>query len=225
MKFLLFFFLSFSIFAQKSNELFPVFGNPKTRFIPIDKVVLHIRELKSKSLANYGEAVDFYYRKIASAGKNNWIEKLEEFSLDPVCPAKLKDTIKAQINRIRTLQIGERAPDIDLNDFRLSDFKSEKPSLLLLFYSPSCFHCTELLVDLIPYSEKKELPVIALQIDEDMNPWTFPKNWHSVKVNEITRKNYGVISTPTLYLIEMKSKLIRGIPENLNQLKELEFLF
>lgn len=225
MKYILFFFLSFSLFAQKSSELFPVYGNPKAKFISIDKVLLHIRELKSKSINNYGEALDFYYRKIASAGKNNWIEKLEEFSMDPACPAKLKNQINAQIERIRTLQIGERAPEIDMTDFRLSDFKSEKPSLLLLFYSPSCFHCTELLIDLIPYSEKKALPVIALQIDEDMNPWTFPKSWHSFKVNEITRKNYGVISTPTLYLIDTKSKVIRGIPENLNQLKDLAYLF
>lgn len=225
MKYVLFVFLSFSTFAQKSSELFPVYGNPKAQFISIDKVIVHIRELKSKSLANYGEAVDFYYRKIASAGKNNWIEKLEEFSLDPKCPAKSRSKINEQIHRIRTLQIGERAPEIDLNVFRLSNFKSEKPSLLLLFYSPSCFHCTELLIDLIPYSEKNALPVIALQIDEDTNPWTFPTNWYSFKVDETTRKNYGIISTPTLYLIDIKSKLIRGIPENLDQLKGLEFLF
>lgn len=150
----LFLFLSFSLLAQNHVGVIPVFGQPQSKRISIEQVVLHIRALKSKSDSKYGEAVDYYYKKIASTGKNQWIEKLEEFSLDPDCPAKLKSKINEQIHRIRTLEIGEKVPEIQVEDFLLSRYITDKPVVLLLFYSPSCFHCTELLVDLIPYSEK-----------------------------------------------------------------------
>ena len=204
---------------------FPVFDQPQARRISIEQVVLHIRTLKLKSAGKYGEAVDYYYKKIASTGKNQWIEKLEEFSLDPDCPAKLKSKINEQIHRIRTLQIGEKVPEIQVEDFLLSRYITDKSVVLLLFYSPSCFHCTELLVDLIPYSEKKQLPIIAIQIDQDTNPWTFPAHWKMIKADEKVRKEYGIFSTPSLFLIQGNSMRISGIPESLIEIKEFEHLF
>ena len=221
----IFFLLSFSVFAQQPVDIFPVFAQTQSRYISIERVILHIRELKTQSSIKYGEAVDFYYRKIVSLGKNQWLKKLEEFSLDPNCPAKNRTKINEYIQRIRSLQIGERAPDILVGDFRLSNFKSEKSSILILFYSPSCFHCTELLIDLIPYSVKKDLPVIALQIDDDINPFVFPENWKSVKANAEIRKIYGVISTPSLFLLNSKSRRISAIPENLSEIEKSEHLF
>jgi thioredoxin-related protein len=82
-----------------------------------------------------------------------------------------------------------------------------------------------LLIDLIPYSVKRNLPVIALQIDEDMNPFVFPENWKSVNANTEIRKIYGVISTPTLFLLNSKSRRISAIPENLSEIKKSEHLF
>ena len=224
MKYILLF-LSLSVFAQQPADLFPIYSQPQSRPISIDRVILHIRELKTQSSIKYGEAVDFYYRKIVSAGKNQWLGKLEEFSQDPHCPAKNRIKINEYLQRIRSLQIGEKAPDIIAGDFKLTNLKSEKSSILLLFYSPSCFHCTELLIDLIPYSVKKNLPVIALQIDEDMNPFVFPENWKSVKANAEIRKIYGVISTPSLFLLNLKSRRINAIPENLSEIKKSEHLF
>lgn len=224
MKYILLF-ISFYVFAQQPVDLFPVYGQPQARRISIERVIIHIRELQSQSSINYGEAVDFYFKKIVSSGKTNWIEKLEEFSLDPACTAKLKDKINAQIERIRTLQIGEKAPNIITQNFNLHQYKSEKNSLLILFYSPSCFHCTELLVDLIPYSEKVKLPVIAIQVDEEMNPWTLPAHWKTIKANEKVRKEYGVFSTPSLFLIRVNSMRISAIPENMSELKKSEHLF
>lgn len=221
----LFLFLSFSLLAQNHVRVLPVYGQPQTKRISIEQVVLHIRDLKAKSTSKYGEAVDYYYKKIASAGKLQWIEKLEEFSLDPDCPAKLKSKINEQIHRIRTLQTGEKVPDIQVEEFLLSQYILDKPVVLLLFYSPSCFHCTELLVDLIPYSEKKQLPVIAIQIDQDTNPWTFPTHWKTIKADEKVRKEYGVFSTPSLFLIQGNSMRISGMPENLTEIKEFEHLF
>ena len=222
---ILFFLLSFSLVAQQPVEVFTVYGKPNSKRISIEKVILHIRDLKSQSSISYGEAVDYYYMKIAATGKNNWIEKLEEFSLDPACTAKMRDKINAQIERIRTLQIGEKAPNIITQNFNLHQHKSEINSLLLLFYSPSCFHCTELLVDLIPYSEKFKLPVIAIQVDEEMNPWTFPAHWKTIKANEKVRKEYGVFSTPSLFLIQGNNMRISAIPENMSEIKKSEHLF
>ena len=224
MKFLLLF-LSFSLFAQVPAEVFAVYQQPQAKRISMEQVVVHIRALKGKSSINYGEAVDFYFRKIAATGKNQWMEKLEEFSLDPDCPAKSKAKINELIDRIRTLQIGEIAPEIQAGAFRLSHYTSQKSSALILFYSPSCFHCTELLVDLIPFSEKKQFPVIAIQIDQDMNPFTFPPHWITIKADEKMRKEYGVYATPSLFLIQTRSMRIIAIPENFTEIKELEHLF
>lgn len=218
-------FLSFSLFAQHSAVVFPVYGQKQAKRISIEQVIIHIRELKTKSSITYGEAVDFYYKKIASTGKNQWIEKLEEFSLDPDCPAKSRIKINEQIQSIRTLQIGEKAPEIQVKDFLLSQYFSNKPTILLVFYSPSCFHCTELLVDLIPYAEKIKLPVIAIQIDDELNPWTFPTHWKTIKANKKILKDYGVFSTPSLFLIQKNSLRINAIPENLTEIKEFEHLF
>ena len=225
MKNLILFLFPIVLIAQNSTVLFPVFENHQAKYISIDRVIIHIRELKTKSSSSYGEAVDFYYLKIASSGKNTWIEKLEEFSLDPDCPSKFRDKINAQIEKIRTLQIGEIVPEIRINNFQLSTYQSRQEYFLLLFYSPSCFHCTELLIDLIPYSEKIKLPVIALQIDDEMNPWHFPEFWTSLKADAKIRKAYGVFSTPSLYLVNTKNKQITAIPENLSDIKEFELLF
>jgi thiol-disulfide isomerase/thioredoxin len=211
--------------AQHPVGILPVYDQPQAKRISMEAVLVHIRDLKAKSSIKYGEAVDFYYKKIASMGKNQWIEKLEEFSLDPDCPAKSRAKINEQIHLIRTLQVGEKAPEIQVGEFRLSDYMAEKTTILLLFYSPSCFHCTELLVDLIPYSEKVKLPVIAIQIDEEMNPWTFPVHWKTINANEKVRKEYGIFSTPSLFLIQMKSLEISAIPENLTEIKKFEHLF
>lgn len=218
-------FLSFSLFSQYSAVVFPVYRQPQAKRISIEQVFIHIRELKTKSSFQYGEAVDFYYKRIASTGKNKWIEKLEEFSLDPECPAKNRLKINEQIQRIRTLQVGEKAPEIQLGKFQLSQYSVKKSTILLVFYSPSCFHCTELLVDLIPYSEKIKLPVIAIQIDEDMNPWSFPTHWKKINANEKVRKEYAIFSTPSLFLIQKNSLQIKAIPENMDEIKELEYLF
>lgn len=217
--------LSFQSYSHASVDIFPVFDNSKARYISLENVLNRIRELKTISHVKYGEAVDYYFTKFIQRGKNNLIEKLEEFSLDPNCPAKNRTKINEYIQRIRSLQIGEKSPDFLVGDFKLSNFKSEKSSILVLFYSPSCFHCTELLIDLIPYSEKENLPVIALQIDEDINPFVFPKNWISVKANAEIRRIYGVISTPSLFLLNSKSKRISLIPENLSEIKKSAHLF
>ena len=217
--------ISFYVFAQQPVDLFTVYGQPQARRISIEKVILHIRELKTQSSTKYGDAVDFYFKKIISSGKNQWIEKLEEFSLDPECTAKNKVKISEIIQRLRTLQIGEKAPNIITQNFNLYQYKSEINSFLLVFYSPSCFHCTELLVDLIPYSEKVKLPVIAIQIDEELNHWTFPPHWKSIKANEKVRKEYSILSTPSLFLIQRNSMRISAIPENMSEIKKSEHLF
>jgi thioredoxin-related protein len=225
MKYILLVLFPCFVFAQKPAETFAVFGNIPSKRISIDQLILHIRKLKATSQSAYGASVDFYYRQIAATGNSQWMEKLEEFSLDPACTAKKRAQIKAHIERIRTLSVGEKVPEIAIDSFRLSLFTSHKNSVLLLFYSPSCFHCTELLIDLIPYSEKVQLPVISLQIDEEMNPWHFPSHWEDLKATQKVRKDYGVFSTPNLFLIQSKSKRIIGIPQNVSELKELEKQF
>jgi len=218
-------FLSFTGFCQNKAEVFPDYKESNQKKLSIEMVISRIRETRRSDSLHYGDALDFYYPKIAATGKNEWVEKLAEFSLDPDCPAKLKQKINAHIESIRTLQIGELSPDFKVDKFQLSHFHPGTKQILILFYSPSCFHCTELLIDLIPYVKSQKLSVIALQIDNDTNPWVFPNDWILIKATEKIRKDYGVFSTPSLYIIETKSHKISGLPENMEQLKSMEILF
>ena len=207
-------------FAQNSEKILPEFNAPKSPKISIEEVVLRIRDMKHHSPENYGKVVDYYYLKIASTGRNNWIEKLEEFSLDPSCEAKYRLKINAHIISIRTLQVGEKVPEITIGDFQLSNFRPSENLILMLFYSPSCFHCTELLIDLIPYIEKQNIAVVAIQTDDEMNVWKLPERWVQITANQKIRKEYGIYSTPSLILLNSKNQRICAIPESLIELKE-----
>jgi len=218
-------FLSYTGFCQNKAEVFPDYKKTNQKKISIEMVISRIRETRLSDSLHYGDALDFYYPKIAATGKNEWVEKLAEFSLDPDCPAKFKQKINAHIESIRTLQIGELAPDFRVDKFQLSHFHPGIKQILILFYSPSCFHCTELLIDLIPFVKSKKLSVIALQIDNDTNPWVFPNDWIQIKATEKIRQTYGVFSTPSLYLMNNESRKISGLPENMEQLKSMENLF
>jgi len=218
-------FLSFTGFCQNKAEVFPDYKESNQKKLSIEMVISRIRETRRSDSLHYGDALDFYYPKIAATGKNEWVEKLAEFSLDPDCPAKYKQKINAHIESIRTLQIGELAPGFIVDKFQLSHFHPGTKQILILFYSPSCFHCTELLIDLIPYVKSQKLSVIALQIDNDTNPWVFPNDWILIKATEKIRKAYGVFSTPSLYLMNNESRKISGLPENMEQLKSMENLF
>ncbi|MEY2637063.1 MAG: hypothetical protein RLZZ197_1539, partial [Bacteroidota bacterium] len=193
--------LSFTGFCQGKTVGFPDLKQTNQKKLSIEMVISRIRETRRSD------------------------EKLAEFSLDPDCPAKFKQKINAHIESIRTLQIGELSPDFKVDKFQLSHFHPGTKQILILFYSPSCFHCTELLIDLIPYVKSQKLSVIALQIDNDTNPWVFPNDWILIKATEKIRKDYGVFSTPSLYIIETKSHKISGLPENMEQLKSMKPLF
>jgi len=219
------FLLSYTGFCQVKSDVFPDLKQSNQKKISIEMVISRIREAKLSNSLHYGDVLDFYYPKIAATGKKEWVEKLAEFSLDPDCPAKFKQKINAHIESIRTLQIGELAPDFIVDKFQLSHFHLGTKQILILFYSPSCFHCTELLIDLIPYVKAQKLPVIALQIDNDTNPWVFPNDWIKIKATEKIRQDYGVYSTPSLYLMNSGSRKISGLPENMDQLKSMEPLF
>jgi thioredoxin-related protein len=217
--------LSYTGFCQGKSEVFPDFKQSNQKKLSIEMVISRIRETRHSDPKHYGDVLDFYYPKIAATGKNEWVERLAEFSLDPDCPSKYKQKINAHIESIRTLQIGETAPDFIVDRFQLGHFHPETKQILILFYSPSCFHCTELLINLIPHNKSKKLSVIALQIDNDTNPWVFPSDWVQIKATEKIRQAYGVFSTPSLFLIETESRKISGLPENMEQLKSMEPLF
>jgi len=216
--------LPFSGFAQNPANLLPVFKAPLAAKISFQEVLTHIRKIKNDAPEYYGDEVDYYYLILLKRGQNERILKLEEFSLDLDCLAQLKNKINAHIQSIRSLEVGEKVPEISLPNFKLSSFHPQPSQILLLFYSPSCFHCTELIIDLLPFTSKMDLSVIAIQVDKETNPWIFPDHWVQIKATEKMRRDYGVYSTPTLFLINSTSHQITGIPENMNQLKSMEHL-
>ena len=110
--------LPFCGFAQNSENLFPVYNAPSATKISFEEVINQIRKIKNDAPNYYGDEVDYYYLILLKRGQNERILKLEEFSLDPDCSAKLKPKINAHIQSIRSLELGEKVPEISLHNFK-----------------------------------------------------------------------------------------------------------
>ncbi|MFN0083072.1 MAG: TlpA family protein disulfide reductase [Ferruginibacter sp.] len=137
-----------------------------------------------------------------------------------------------------TLSNGKKAPDLVItNPFgEINKTKTIKAAKLnskyslLLFYQSGCGHCETLIEELKPkYKDMvyKGIKIISIAGDTDQDTFTktassFPwsDKYRDVKgMNGINFKNYGVIGTPTMYLLDNKGIIIQKIA-NLAELQE-----
>lgn len=151
--------------------------------------------------------------------------------------------LKASIESIKRVSVGQPAPEIAITDlagksFRLSDIKY--PYTLVVFWSSHCGHCTKMLPELSElYKSQKnnQLEVVAISTEPKRQDWlTFLNNGEYNWINyldpdgfksQIT-KDYNIIGTPTFLLLD-ENKVIISKPnsiENLDaRLKELNLVY
>ncbi len=145
-----------------------------------------------------------------------------------------------KVNVLRKVQIGNVAPDFELEKDRLWLSGIESKYTLLIFWATWCPHCTEtipVVKELISeYKQKNSakegsgFTTVAVSLDNESEPWqayvkeknlyqflnfSELKGWKS----EVAKK-YNVYATPTMILLD-KNKKILAKPETVHQLKEL----
>jgi thiol-disulfide isomerase/thioredoxin len=151
---------------------------------------------------------------------------------------KLQKIIEAQ-----NLSIGKKAPDLQItNPFEtngktivLKTFELKSKYSLLLFYQSDCGHCQTTLEGLISnYQEIIKKGVKIISIAGDLDQTTFLKTANQViwkdnycdvnGMNGINFKNYAVLGTPTMFLLDSKGQILSKmatVSEVINFLKKL----
>lgn len=128
----------------------------------------------------------------------------------------LNDNLANTMQKYVTLKVGNTAPDIQLNNGKLSNFK--KP-VLLVFGASWCPHCKEEALQLLQYYDTwkiaKNVEVVYISIDTDKEAYkTAYKNapWQSYcdykGWDTQAAKDYFVNATPTYILLDKDLKIL-----------------
>jgi thiol-disulfide isomerase/thioredoxin len=144
------------------------------------------------------------------SGKADWVSK------------EFKSDLRKQVDLIRPNLIGKTAQNIIMDSYKgvfvaLDDI--EKDFTILYFWEPDCSHCKEATPKLKIYYDKPKdysLEVFAICTTSDKAKWT-----KYIEDNKITWINgwdpkrtsrfdyyYNVQSTPTVYILDKKKKII-----------------
>jgi thiol-disulfide isomerase/thioredoxin len=189
----------------------------------------------------YGWMVDYFYRGYESYGLDAGMKILEPYIDDPNCLTSKRMEINRRLKGIETLVAGSKAPEISIKDkegatFTLSSYAPEKDYTLLLFWSAGCSHCIELIDKMYPWYQQtnvnRKLAVVAISLDEtaqDIKAWELKKKelqgWKHLHVPDGVRSkvagDYSVLSTPTMFLLDTKTKDIVATPNTLNDLRKV----
>jgi len=188
----------------------------------------------------YGWMVDYFYKGYEANGIDAGMKILEPYINDPNCLTTKQQEINKRLKAIATLVAGAKAPniimkDINGNDFELHKWKIEQPYILLLFWSAGCNHCEETVKKLYPWSLKddikKKIIILAFSMDEnqdeiaeynkkvkDLVGW---QHLHAKEgVNSKAANDYGILSSPVMFLIESKNFFIKGAPASIEQIEK-----
>ncbi|MCC9138724.1 TlpA family protein disulfide reductase [Pontibacter silvestris] len=186
----------------------------------------------------YGWMVDYFYNGYESFNITPGIKMLEPYLNDPRCLTSKRLAIEKRLKGIETLVPGAVSPDFMLKDeagksLAFHKYKTSARYKLLLFWSASCHHCTELVSKLHPWQQQtknKELAdVLAISLDEtetEIPVWEKAKRnlpgWKHSRaeggINSPEASAYYVLSTPTMVLVDAKTNKIVALPATIDQL-------
>ena len=163
-------------------------------YMGFDKVFVHI--------------VDKYY----VTGQTTWIT-----------PSVNENVIK-KANKIRPLLIGQKAPNMimqDTNNQLVSMHNISADILLLLFWDPDCGHCEKEIPVLKEFYDQNKVKygfeIFAVCSDTSLVKWKTSikkkrMNWINVDgprtLTGDYKAQYDIISTPIIYLLDKKKEII-----------------
>lgn len=149
---------------------------------------------------------------------------IEPGELDFWLDKKTKQNIKEYVDKIRLSLVGNTAPNLIMQDKDLkarSMYDIKNKYTILFFFSPTCGHCKEETPKLVDFYNKNrtkfDLEVYAVSTDTSMAlmrsfikdfkmPWTTVNGPRSYVGH--WSKLYYAETTPTLYVIDAKRKII-----------------
>ncbi|MEI7829580.1 MAG: thioredoxin-like domain-containing protein [Prolixibacteraceae bacterium] len=186
----------------------------------------------------YGWMVDYFYRGFEANGINSGLKMLEPYINDPNCLTSKRMEIARRIQGLASLVPGIKAPGIKLisddgTPFELDKYNPDSEYTLLLFWSAGCSHCVEMVDKIYPWQQQpgisKRLSVVAIGLDDneqDIKRWEQKKpelkGWQHLSASEGVRSkvasDYFVLSTPSMFLVEVKSGKISALPNTLDEL-------
>ncbi len=170
--------------------------------------------------------VNLYDKYVATGEMDFWLDK------------KMKQQIKEYVDKIRISMIGSNAPNLIMQDQDLkpkSMYDIKNKYTILFFFDPDCGHCREETPKLVDFYNKNktkfDFEVYAVSIDTSMlkmrnfikefkTPWT-TVNGPRTYVGH-WGKMYYAETTPTMYVIDTKRKIIgkKLAPEMLGEFFE-----
>ncbi|MCP4252685.1 MAG: redoxin domain-containing protein [Candidatus Scalindua sp.] len=160
------------------------------------------------------------------------------------------DELRDKVETIKRMAVGNTAPEIDMPQQGLFDLKIAEGSVvpasgsqmklssisaeytLVLFWASWCPHCQSLLSAVKGIYEEysdKGLEILAISIDKDRIAWqnSITKGQYSwINYSELNgwngkaAKEYGVWSTPRMYLLDREKRIIAK-PVTVEELKEV----
>jgi len=186
----------------------------------------------------YGWMVDYFYRGYESNGITAGMKVLEPYMNDSNCLTSKRQEIARRLKGMETLISGSKTPDIELMDiygslFKLYEFEPRVKYLLILFWSAGCSHCVEMVNQLYLWQQQIEMQqkiqVVDISLDEtetEIKAYQQKimklKGWRHLHAKEGVRskpaRDYFVLATPVMVLLDAKTKVIVAIPNTLNEL-------
>jgi len=138
--------------------------------------------------------------------------------------AKMKSNVKDYAERIRLSMLGKQAPDLimkDTNEKLQSLYNVRTKYTIVFFFDPDCGHCRKETPKLVEFYNKDKakynLEVFAVSTDSSMTKLKdfikeFKTNWITVNFYYSAvghyQQLYDAITTPTLYVLDEKKKII-----------------
>ena len=186
----------------------------------------------------YGWMVDYFYTGYETYDIKSGMAMLQEHINNPNCLTTKKQQILQRLAGSAKLVPGARAPDFVISDYQGNNFQFHQwqpkaQRKLLLFWTTSCRDCLVLVDQLRQWykqpANKKKLEIVAINLDEtsaDVEKWktaiTDLAGWKHAQaeqgVNSPVARQYAILSTPVMLLIESRSNLIVSVPGSFEQL-------
>lgn len=188
----------------------------------------HTKTILSRLTDNkmYSDFAVYLIKALTKQGKDEVLaEMIESIKTDRLInpPAN----IRILLSKTRLI-IGKKAPDLvitEINENRkgtktlLAANKLSKKYSLILFYESNCGHCDNAMKELIAeykLLKNKSIRIISISSDIDKQiftnsskPYLWPDNYCDLDgIHGVNFKNYGVIGTPTLFVLDNKGIIV-----------------
>ncbi len=179
------------------------------------KAVDVILPAMKKNRKIYEFVIDYLIGGFEQFGFNKVITHIA--SQTPVDEDCENEELKHRLETLKKLIPGNKAPEIEIGDIKLSKIK--KKYTLVLFYASWCPHCNEIIPELQAFYTdfKPNVEVVSISIDTSKTEYKSYVNKVKMQwLNECDFKgwdtqaaiDYGVYVTPNMFLLDEEKKIV-----------------